>query len=112
MAVHLRGRSVRTVAGVLGVGIILSAAPAVVHARLPAQAPGGPDPASPGVDVTVGGDIGSHPTLSGDGRLMAYEGVVDLVVSAVEYGCFGLFELAIKALDCRVALGNRITQPC
>lgn len=76
----LRGRSVRTVAGVLGVGIILSAAPAVVHARLPAQAPGGPDPAeSPRVDVTVGGDIGSHPTLSGDGRLMAYEGVVDLV---------------------------------
>lgn len=75
-----RGRSVRIAAGVLGAGIILSAASASVAARpqpaesgVPAQiGPLGPT----GEGVTVSEGVGSHPSPSGDGRLVVYEGVV------------------------------------
>ena len=81
MADHSRrGRSVRIAAGVLGAGIILSTASASVGARpqpaesgVPAQLP----PLGPtGEGVTVSEGVGSHPTPSGDGRFVVYEGVV------------------------------------
>jgi hypothetical protein len=81
-----RGRYARFAAGVLGAGIILSAASASVSARphplessLPAQLP----PIAPnGQGVTISEGIGSHPTVSGDGRFVTYEGVVPLDDSA------------------------------
>ncbi|MDX2379441.1 MAG: choice-of-anchor D domain-containing protein [Acidimicrobiia bacterium] len=77
-----RGRYARIAAGVLGAGIILSAASASVSARphplessLPAQLP---PIASTGEGVTISEGIGSHATVSGDGRFVVYEGVVPL----------------------------------
>jgi hypothetical protein len=73
---RLKRRFVRIAAVVLGAGVILSAAPATVAARpqtattLPAQLP----PIGPtGSGITISEGIGSHPTVSGDGRFVAYE---------------------------------------